>query len=74
MKKQTKGYMAVGGFGTLLLFWAAAASVNPTAPLDPNAEVTITGTPADNYPDAQRATFCGTGDMKSNTCSFKNIF
>jgi len=67
VKKQTKGTIAVVGFGSLLLFWAAAASVNPTAPPDPNAEVTITGTPADNYPDAQRATFCGTGSAKSNT-------
>lgn len=28
---------------------------------------TTTGTPADNYPDDKRATFCGTGMAKSNT-------
>ncbi|MDC8453479.1 MAG: lyase, partial [Candidatus Nitrosotalea sp.] len=27
---------------------------------------TITGTPADNYPDAKRTTFCETGPAKSN--------
>jgi hypothetical protein len=35
MKKQTKGIVAVIGFGSLLLFWAAAASVAPSAPPDP---------------------------------------
>lgn len=29
-------------------------------------KTTITGTPADNYPDDKRATFCGTGNAKSN--------
>ena len=28
-------------------------------------EVTITGTPADNFPDEQRAQFCGSGNAKS---------
>ncbi|MBI5859598.1 MAG: lyase [Nitrosarchaeum sp.] len=30
-------------------------------------EVTTTGTPADHFPDAQRAQFCGSGDAKSTT-------
>ena len=29
-------------------------------------DTTITGTPADNYPDAKRTTFCETGPAKSN--------
>ena len=29
-------------------------------------EITLTGTPADNFPDEQRAQFCGTGVAKSN--------
>jgi len=36
-------------------------------PDDPDELVTVTGTPADNFPDSQRAQFCGTGDAKSNT-------
>ena len=32
-----------------------------------SAEVTVTGTPADNFPDDQRAQFCGSGDAKSTT-------
>ena len=36
-------------------------------PVDPDSEITITGTPADNYPDAQRAEFCGSGIARSTT-------
>ena len=67
MKKQTKGMIAIISFGTLLLFWAAAASVPSIIPPEPGMEVTLTGTPADNFPDAQRAQFCSSGDAKSNT-------
>jgi virginiamycin B lyase len=34
-------------------------------PPEDNPEFTITGTPADNFPDEQRAQFCGSGDAKS---------
>ncbi len=67
MKKQTKGMIAIISFGSLLLFWAAAASVPSIIPPEPGMEVTQTGTPADNFPDAQRAQFCSSGDAKSNT-------
>jgi len=67
MKKQIKGMMAIIVFGGALLFWAAAASVPSIIPPDPGMEVTQTGTPADNFPDAQRAQNCGSGDAKSNT-------
>jgi len=67
VKKQTKGMIAIISFGSLLLFWAAAASVPSIIPPDPSMEVTQTGTPADNFPDAQRAQFCSSGDAKSNT-------
>jgi len=36
-----------------------------TPPPEDNPEFTITGTPADNFPDEQRAQFCGSGDAKS---------
>ena len=67
MKKQTKGIIAVISFGSLLMFWAAAASVPSIIPPEPGMEITETGTPADNFPDAQRAQFCSSGDAKSNT-------
>ena len=67
MKKQIKGMIAIIVFGGALLFWAAAASVPSIIPPDPGMEVTQTGTPADNFPDAKRAQNCGSGDAKSNT-------
>jgi len=67
VKKQTKGTIAIIVFGGALLFWAAAASVPSIIPPEPGMEVTKTGTPADNFPDAQRAQFCSSGDAKSNT-------
>jgi len=36
-------------------------------PTEEGPVVTITGTPADNFPDEQRAQFCGTGNAKSNS-------
>jgi len=67
VKKQIKGMIAIIVFGGALLFWAAAASVPSIIPPEPSMEVTKTGTPADNFPDAQRAQFCSSGDAKSNT-------
>jgi len=67
VKKQTKGMISIVVFGGALLFWAAAASVPSMIPPDPGMEVTRTGTPADNFPDAERAQFCSSGDAKSNT-------
>ncbi len=67
MKKQQKGLILLVIFGGSLLFWATAASVPGITPEDPNEKITITGTPMDNYPDVQRAQFCGTGEAKSNT-------
>ncbi len=67
MKKQTKGIIAIVFFGGALLFWATAASMPNIFPPEEGMEVTETGTPADNFPDAQRAQFCGSGEAKSNT-------
>lgn len=42
---------------------SAAASSLPRTPVnDENSQITITGTPMDNYPDVQRTQFCGTDD------------
>ena len=50
------GIMVTSGFGL-------QSMMQP--PPEDNPEFTITGTPADNFPDAQRAQFCGSGDAKS---------
>lgn len=66
MKK--KGIIVAIFFGTIMLTsLAAGVLLNNTPPPSENAEVTLTGTPADNFPDAQRAQFCGSGDAKSTT-------
>ena len=51
----------------MLTSLAAGVLLNNTPPPSENTEVTLTGTPADNFPDAQRAQFCGSGDAKSTT-------
>jgi len=66
VKKQTKGIIFTVIFGGSLLFWATAASM-PSLMQGEDAEFTSTGTPADNFPDSQRAQFCGEGTARSNT-------
>lgn len=63
-----KGIIVAGFFATIMLTSLAAGVLlqNTPAPSE-NTEVTVTGTPADNFPDAQRAQYCGSGDAKSTT-------
>ncbi len=64
MKK--KGLLVAIFFGTILLTSTVAISLpNLMNPIDESR--TMTGTPADNFPDVQRAQFCGSGDAKSTT-------
>jgi virginiamycin B lyase len=71
VKKQVKGYLAfafLGGImltsGVLVAMTGYDPEVDYAAVDDP--EVTITGTPSDNFPDEQRTTFCSSGsDAKS---------
>jgi virginiamycin B lyase len=71
VKKQTKGILAFAFLGGLMLTSGVLIAipgfdeeVDYAAMNDP--EVTITGTPADNFPDDQRTTFCSSGgDAKS---------
>ena len=70
MKKQTKGLIFLVIFGGSLLFWATASSMPQIPglfPTGPDEPTTITGTPADNFPDAQRAQFCGGDGPPSST-------
>ncbi|MBA4463060.1 MAG: lyase, partial [Nitrosopumilaceae archaeon] len=56
MKK--KGIIVAAFFGFILLTSTVMISLpGLMTPID--TETTITGTPADNFPDAQRAQFCG---------------
>ncbi len=66
MKK--KGLLVAVFFGTILLTSTVVISLpNLMAPFDPDSETTMTGTPADNFPDAQRPQFCGSGNAKTTT-------
>lgn len=65
MKKQTKGIIFTILFGGGLLFWATAASMPGVGPAPMEDQLTITGTPADNFPDDQRPRFCSSGEAKS---------
>ncbi|MFQ5440342.1 MAG: lyase [Nitrosopumilaceae archaeon] len=66
MKK--KGLIVAIFFGVILLTSTVVIALpGLMAPFDPDSETTITGTPADNFPDAQRAQFCGSSIAKSTT-------
>ncbi|TBR07936.1 MAG: lyase [Candidatus Nitrosotenuis sp.] len=65
MKK--KGIIVAAFFAVILLASTAAISSNRGPSKQTDAEkTTVTGTPEDNFPDAQRAKFCETGDAKSS--------
>jgi len=63
MKK--KGLLVVFFFGGIMITSGFGLSSMMQPPPEDNPEFTITGTPADNFPDDQRAQFCGSGDAKS---------
>ena len=72
MKKQTKGILAfafLGGImltsGVLIAIPGYDEEVDYAAMNDP--EVTITGTPADNYPDIERSQFCSSDKIAKST-------
>ena len=63
MKK--KGLIVAIFFGVILLTSTVAIALPSIIPPDVSTEMTVTGTPADNFPDSQRIQFCGSGDAKS---------
>ncbi len=73
MKQKTKGILAIGFLGGILLTSTVLFALPPPPPTMTESEmiseaaITKTGSPMDNYPDEQRDTFCGTGNAKSNT-------
>ena len=63
-----KGLAVAAFFGFILLTSTVLIALpGLMEPIDPDSETTMTGTPADNYPDAQRAEFCGSSIAKSTT-------
>lgn len=67
MKKKVKGLIVAAFFAVILLTstLTIAFSNNTAPPQNPDEKVTITGTPADNFPDVERPKFCGMSDAKS---------
>lgn len=65
MKK--KGLIVAVFFGVIMTTSLAAGVLLNRSPTtnDNDANITITGTPADNFPDDQRAQFCGSSNAKS---------
>ena len=63
MKK--KGILVTVFFGFILLSSTIFIAFPGVDPEEDNPDLTITGTPADNFSDAERAQFCGSGDAKS---------
>ena len=64
VKKQTKGIFAFIFLGGIMV---TSGVVIAFPGIDPgtNPDFTTTGTPADNFPDEQRAQFCGSSNAKS---------
>ena len=69
-----KGVFVVVFFGGILLTSTVMFALPPPPPTMSEEEllleeqgITITNTPMDNFPDDQRATFCGIGDPKSTS-------
>jgi len=61
-----KGIIVAVFFGVILLTSTVAIALPNLMPPTDTEETTVTGTPADNFPDSQRGQFCGTGEPKSN--------
>jgi len=66
VKKKAKQLLLAAFFGIILLTSTITIAMIGNAPSNTDNTTTTTGTPADNYPDDQRATYCGTGVAKSN--------
>lgn len=66
MKKKAKQLLVAAFFGVILLTSTITIAMIGSTPSNTDNTTTTTGTPADNYPDDQRATYCGTGAAKSN--------
>jgi virginiamycin B lyase len=66
VKKKVKQLLVAAFFGIILLTSTITIAMIGNAPSNTDNTTTTSGTPADNYPDDQRAAYCGTGAAKSN--------
>ncbi|MDE1844625.1 MAG: lyase [Thaumarchaeota archaeon] len=69
MNKNTKKLLALSFMAIFIISTVSVAFLGGgrvATQVNKTTGTTITGTPADNYPDAKRATFCETGPAKSN--------
>ena len=68
MKKKVKKLLAFSLMAVFIISVVSVAGLSigrrNTSPT--TTETTVTGTPADNYPNEKRITFCGTNSTKSN--------
>ena len=60
-----KGLLVVLFFGGIMVTSGFGLQNMMTPPEQDASDLTLTGTPADNFPDEQRAQFCGSSDAKS---------
>jgi len=60
-----KGIIVAVFFGVIMTTSLAAGVLVQNTPRPPDENITITGTPADNFPDEQRPQFCGSGIARS---------
>ncbi len=61
VKKRTKGILAFLFLGGIMVTSGVVIAIPGIAPENGSMESTKTGTPAENFPDQQRAQFCGDG-------------
>ena len=60
-----KGLLVVLFFGGIMVTSGFGLQSMMVPPEEDNPQMTVTGTPADNFPDEQRAQFCGSSSAKS---------
>ena len=60
-----KGLIVVLFFGGIMVSSGFGLQNMMTSPEQDATDLTLTGTPADNFPEEQRAQFCGSSDAKS---------
>ena len=70
MKKKTKGILAFAFLGGIMVTSGVTIAIPGIIPEEESEQMTITGTPADNYPDVDRPQFCGSNNPQVNSvCS-----
>ena len=67
MKRRTKGILAFAFLGGIMVTSGVTIAVPGIIPDGSEAEFSDTGTPADNFPEEQRAQFCGPGTTNSTS-------